>query len=103
MITDSEKEFLLNFQRASFALNVFNIEAVRTAYHEAKENLRQIKEPVVAELVRRMSQEWLKDVTPDSCSTNVERGEDIMLAEKELYEMTFQFGDNTPNETDKIQ
>jgi hypothetical protein len=50
-----------------------------------------------------MSQEWTYDVTPDSRGLNTERGDDIMLAEKELYQLTFQFGDNTPSETDNIQ
>jgi len=104
MVTDTEKKLLLDYQRARFAFNAFPVEAARNAYNGAKENLKKISEPVIAELVRRMSQEWTKDITPTSCSMNVERGEDIMLAEKELYELTWQFGDNTiPNETDKIQ
>ncbi len=103
MVTDSEKEILLAFQRASFAFNAFNVEAARTAYLEAKENLKKISEPVIAELVRRMSQEWLKDVTPDSCSLNVEHAEDIIFAENKLYDLTWQYGDNIPNETNLIQ
>jgi hypothetical protein len=103
-MTDTEKEILLDFQRARFAFDAFPVEAARNAYNEAKENLKKISDPAIAELVRRMSQEWTKDITPDSCSTNVERAEDIISAENELYEMTWQYGDNTiPNETDKIQ
>ncbi len=104
MVTDTEKKLLLDYQRARFAFDAFPVEAARNAYQGAKENLKKISEPVIAELVRRMFQEWLKDVTPDSCSTNVERAEDIIMSENELYEMTWQYGDNTiPNETDKIQ
>jgi hypothetical protein len=104
MVTDAEKKLLLEYQRAKFAFDAFpSVDNARTAYFEAKENLKKIKDPVVAELVRRMSQDWTKDVTPDSCSLNVERAEDIMSAEKELYDLSFQFGDNTPSETDKIQ
>ncbi len=104
-MTDTEKEILLDFQRAHFAYALFpEVDKARKAYQGAKENLRKISDPVIAELVRRMSQEWTKDVTPTSCSLNVERAEDIMSAEKELYELTWQYGDNTiPNETDKIQ
>jgi hypothetical protein len=105
MVTDAEKQILLDFQRAKYAFNAFpEVDKARATYIEETENLKKITDPVIAELVRRMFQEWLKDVTPDSCSTNVARGEDIMLAEKELYEMTFQFGDNTlPNATNLIQ
>jgi hypothetical protein len=50
-----------------------------------------------------MSQEWLKVVTATSCSTDVERAKDIIFAEKELYELTFQFGDNIPSASDLKQ
>jgi hypothetical protein len=108
-ITDTDKNLLLDFQRAKFAYNAFStLDEVRSAYEKAVEALKQIKEPAIAELVRRMSQEWLTDEKYVrgrlvSRSMNIERGEDILLAEKELYELSFQFGDNTPSETDKIQ
>ena len=108
-VSENDRKLLLDFQRASFAFSVFNCEAARTAYLEANENLKQIKEPAIAELVRRMSQEWIHDEVYSrgrlvSRGINKERGEDITLAEKELYELTFQFGDNTiPNETNLIQ
>ncbi len=105
MVTDAEKQILLDFQGAKYAFDAFpEVDKARSVYEEAKENLKKVTDPVIAELVRRMSQEWTKDITPTSCSLNVKRGEDIILAEKELYELTWLFGDNTiPNETDKIQ
>jgi hypothetical protein len=105
VITDVEKQILLDFQRAHYAFSIFpEVAKVRTAYFEAKESLKKITAPVVAELARRMSQEWLYDETPDSRSINRERADDIMSAEKELYGMTWQYGDNTiPNATDTIQ
>ena len=76
------------------------MDKARTAYLEAMENLRKIADPTIAEVVRRTHQEWLKDVTTDSCSLNVERAEDILFAEKALYEMSWEYGDNTnPNGT----
>jgi len=101
MITNTEKQLLLDFQRARFALDAFSeVDKARSVYEQAKENLKKITDPVAAELVRRMSQERTYDVTPDSCSINVERAEDILFAEKALYEMTWQYGDNTnPNGT----
>jgi hypothetical protein len=105
MISNVEKQLLLDFQRAYYAFGVFpEVDKARTEYLEKKGNLKKITDPVIAKLVRRMNQEWLKDVTPDSCSLNTERAEDIMSAEKELYDITWQYGDNTlPNATDMIQ
>ena len=104
-VSENDRKLLLEYQRARYAFDAFpEVEKARGVYEQAKENLKQIKEPTIAELVRRLSQEWTKDVTPDSCSINVARAEDIIFAEKDLYEMTWQYGDNTiPNETDKIQ
>ena len=105
MVSNVEKQILLDFQRAHYAFSIFpEADKARTAYFEAKESLKKIAAPMVAELVRRMSQEWLCDETPDSRGINRERADDIMSAEKELYGMTWQYGDNTiPNATDKIQ
>jgi hypothetical protein len=104
MVSDAEKKLLLEYQRAKFAFDALpTVDDARTAYIATEEALKKITDPAIVELVRRMSQEWTYDVTPDSRGLNTERGDDIMLAEKELYELTFQFGDNIPHETDKIQ
>jgi hypothetical protein len=105
MISDVEKQLLLDFQRAYYAYRVFpEVDKARTEYFEKKENLKKTTDPVIAELVRRMFQEFTKDVTPTSCSTNVGRALDIFTAEDELYAMTWHYGDNTvPNATDMIQ
>jgi hypothetical protein len=103
-LSDEERAILLEFQKRRFALDFYVCEDSRSRFEQAKENLKKITEPTIAELVRRMSQEWIKDVTPTSCSLNVERAKDIITAENELYELTFKFGDNTvPNETNVIQ
>lgn len=105
MISDTEKKLLLDFQRAYYAFKAFpDVDKARTNYFGKKESLKKITDPKVAELVRRMLQEHIKDVTPDSCSTNKERALDIFSAEDELYALTWHFGDNTvPNATDMIQ
>jgi hypothetical protein len=109
-LSENDRRVLLEFQRAKFAFNAFpEVDKARTTYVEEKENLKTITDPAIAELVRRVSQEWLYDETYEDgrCvarGINRERADDISDAEKELYELSFQFGDNTiPNETDKIQ
>jgi hypothetical protein len=103
-VSENDRTLLLEFQRALFAFDAFpSVDNAHNAYNDAKDNLKKVVEPAIAELVRRMSQEWTYHETPDSRCLNQERGNNIMLVEKELYEMTFQLGDNLPSETDKIQ
>jgi hypothetical protein len=101
-LSEKEVDLLLQFQRAKFEFDVRCSECVQTdksraAYEASKEGLNTITDPKVAELVRKMNQEWLTVVTPTSVSTDVARGEEIMFAEKELYELTYEYGDTSPN------
>jgi hypothetical protein len=103
-VSENDRTLLLEYQRARFAFDVFpSVDEARNAYDKAKENLKGIKEATIAELVRRMFQEWTQVVTADSCDMDMDCARDIVLAEKELYELTFQFGDNIPSESGLIQ
>jgi hypothetical protein len=106
----SEKEIalLLEFQRAKFEFDARTSGGVQTdesraAYESAKKNLKAVTNPEIAELVRKMSQEWLTVVTPTSVSMDVARAEEIVFAEKELFELTYKYGDVFPNVNDLKQ
>lgn len=112
----SEKEIglLLQFQSAKFEYDIRSSEGVlteksREAYASAKENLKTITDPHVAKLVRKMNQPWLvreeKDATGKVISRDHDpaRSDEIMLAEKELYELTYKYGDTSPSASDLKQ
>ena len=102
-LSKNDRTLLLEFQKARFALGAFPQQA-HAAYTEAKEKLKKISAPALADLIRRTTQEVVHTVTPDSSAPSIELLNDISDAENELYELSFQFGNNTGrNETDKIQ
>ena len=80
MITDAEKQLLLDFQRARYAYALFSADKARDVYLEARENLKKITDPEVAKLVRQIFEE--------SASA-------ILDAETELYLSSWKYGDNT--------
>lgn len=79
MAIDTEKQILLDYQRAYYACTLFpSVEKARNIYLETRESLKNITDPVIAELVRRMF-----EPTADT------------EAETELYRLSWQYGDNT--------
>ena len=80
MITDTEKQLLLDFQRARYAYTLFSVDKARAVYLEARENLKKITDPEIAKLVRQIFDE--------SASA-------ILDAEAELYLSSWKYGDNT--------
>jgi hypothetical protein len=94
-LSEKEVDLLLQFQRAKFEFDVRCSECVQTdksraAYEASKEGLNTITDPKVGELVRKMNQ-------PISVSTDAARAKEIIFAEKELYELTYKYGDTSPN------
>jgi hypothetical protein len=103
-LTQNEIDLLLAFQRAKFAHQGFyGVRAAKIAFDQASENLKQIKDPVVAKLVEKFLKPNPTKKTRTGFSPSMKIAEESMLAEKELYEMSFQFGDNIPTASEQIQ
>lgn len=98
-LSETEKNILLDFQRARFAYYAFmSVQKANDVYLQARKDLSLIREPSIAALVRKMR---IKSSVPPTSEAGrkqaVKEIDDAVAAEKELYELSFQFGDNIPH------
>lgn len=103
-LTRYEIDLLLAFQKYKFGMQVFpGLRAAKDNFDKASENLKQIKDPEVAELVRKMLQPNPARKTRTGVGPSMKIAEESLLAEKALYDLSFKYGDNIPTESEQIQ
>jgi hypothetical protein len=99
VVSERDIELLLNFQKARYAFHAFHdVPAAVTAYHEALKQLKGIKQPALAALVKRMTFEAVGvPETEEEQKQATKEVDDAMAAEAELYRLSFYFGDAIPS------
>jgi len=100
VVTPQDIQILLNFQRARYAMFPFNAnKEIITRYFEARQALKNIKQPHLAALVGKMMPKSHDVPTTEEESAAVAKEvEEMGAAEDELYRISFYFGDAIPHE-----